>query len=255
METCLSESSVSPPHAGDSRLCWLDNLRIALIVVVVAHHAAQAYGPADWWYVEGEPRSGALATLSALDGTFFMSLFFFISAYFVPASHDRRSGWSFVGGRLLRLGVPVLVGALTLVPGLMYAYYVHYRGYPDISFARYFTDVYLGVGERPGDWSGPSWPDLQFGHLWFIQNLLAYSLLYALCRQAARLVGSRHAAPGTPPRPTRVPGHSALAGLTVALAGVTFLVRVRYPLDTWVPFHGGPAGSPRPLPPIPSRST
>ncbi|MGN5636549.1 acyltransferase family protein, partial [Streptomyces sp. AC154] len=33
-----------------------------------------------------------------------------------------------------------------------------------------------------------------------------------------------------------VPGHLALLALTVALTGATFAVRVRYPLDTWVPF-------------------
>ncbi|MGC5396796.1 acyltransferase family protein [Streptomyces sp. DT20] len=227
---------VSPQPAKDPRLDWLDTLRIALTILVVAHHSAQAYGPADWWYVEDGPRAGVLATLSALDGAFFMSLFFFVSAYFVPASYSRRGGRSFVRGRLLRLGVPVLAGALTLVPGLMYAYYVHYRGYPEISFPRYFADVYLGLGERPGDWSGPSWPDLQFGHLWFIQNLLAYSLLYALCRLVARPFRRSPAnAPGVLP-PRRVPGHLALAALTVALTGATFAVRVRYPLDTWVPF-------------------
>lgn len=187
---------VSPQPAKDPRLDWLDTLRIALTILVVAHHSAQAYGPADWWYVEDGPRAGILATLSALDGAFFMSLFFFVSAYFVPASYSRRGGRSFVRGRLLRLGVPVLAGALTLVPGLMYAYYVHYRGYPEISFPRYFADVYLGLGERPGDWSGPSWPDLQFGHLWFFQNLLAYSLLYALCPWWP----APSAAPPPPPR-------------------------------------------------------
>ncbi|MEK8174204.1 hypothetical protein NKH77_50170 [Streptomyces sp. M19] len=41
-------------------------------------------------------RSGALATLSAWDGTFFMSLFFFVSAVFVPASYDRHGGRAFV---------------------------------------------------------------------------------------------------------------------------------------------------------------
>ncbi|MFF1925940.1 acyltransferase family protein [Streptomyces sp. NPDC058221] len=229
----------SPPAltepAGRARLDWLDSLRVALVVLVVAHHAAQAYGPADWWYVEGGPRSGALATFSALDGTFFMSLFFFISAYFVPTSYDRRGGWPFVRGRLLRLGVPVLVGALTLVPALMYSYYVHFRGYPDISVSRYFTDVYLGSGEKPADWSGPSWPDLQFGHLWFIQNLLVYSLLYAVCRLAARLAHRRTTDRGVRPR-RRAPGHAALAALVVVLTGATFLVRLRYPLDTWVPF-------------------
>ncbi|MFG2594442.1 acyltransferase family protein [Streptomyces sp. NPDC048462] len=227
---------ISARPAPDPRLGWLDTLRIALIVMVVAHHCAQAYGPADWWYVEAGPRSDFLATLSALDGTFFMSLFFFVSAYFVPASYSRRGGGSFVRGRLLRLGVPVLIGALTLVPALMYAYYTRYRGYPDISFPRYFADVYLGLGERPADWSGPSWPDLQFGHLWFIQNLLAYSLLYALCRAAVRSVRRSPATDTAALAPRRVLGHLALLALTVVLTGATFAARVRYPLDTWVPF-------------------
>ncbi|MFD0019941.1 acyltransferase family protein [Streptomyces sp. NPDC058382] len=227
-------SDAPPPKAQPAlRHAWLDNLRIVLTVLVVVHHAAQPYGPSDWWYVEGQPRNQELATLSAVDGAFFMSLFFFVSAVFVPGSYERRGGWSFVKGRLLRLGIPVLVGALTIVPGLMYAFYVHYRDYPRVSFGRYFTDVYLGLGNKPADWTGPSWPDLQFGHLWFIQNLLAYSILYVLCRQAARLLrrrGSHRLRVEAP-----VPGHQALLLLTVGITVATFLVRLRYPLDTWVP--------------------
>ncbi|MBP8534568.1 acyltransferase family protein [Streptomyces sp. MK37H] len=219
-------------RASEARLPWLDHLRIAVTVLVVVHHAAQPYGPDDWWYVQSHPRSDALATLSALDGTFAMSLFFFVSAYFVPSSYQRHGVWAFAKGRLRRLGIPLVVGALTIVPGLMYAYYVHYRGYQPISYAHYFTDVYLGVGDKPDDWSGPSWPDLQFAHLWFVQNLLVYSMLYLLCRQAARLLRS---GPHTS-RPTRVPGHGALVLLTLALATATFAVRLRYRLDTWVPF-------------------
>jgi len=231
-----ARASLSPPRSTarqPRRLDWLDNLRIALTVLVVVHHAAQPYGPSDWWYVEGQPRAGALATLSAVDGSFFMSLFFFVSAVFVPDSYERRGGWAFVKGRFVRLGVPLVVGAVTIVPGLLYAYYVHYRGYPSIPFARYFTDVYLGLGDRPADWSGPSWPDLQFAHLWFVQNLLVYSLLYVLCRQGARLLGRarrrRRGGLGS------VPGHRALLVLTAGIAVATFLVRLRYPLDQWVP--------------------
>ncbi|MGH1554805.1 acyltransferase family protein [Streptomyces sp. L7] len=163
-----------------------------------------------------------------------MSLFFFVAAVFVPGSYARRGAWPFLKGRLMRLGIPVVVGALTIVPGLMYAYYVHYRGYPPIPFPRYYADVYLGLGDKPADWTGPSWPDLQFGHLWFIQNLLAYSVLYMLCHKAGRLLrrpgsGRRE---GTE-RP--VPRHGALLWLTAAVAVATFLVRLRYPLDEWVP--------------------
>ncbi|MFJ7237851.1 acyltransferase [Streptomyces olivaceus] len=220
-------SSSGPP--GGRRLDWLDNLRVALTVLVVLHHAAQPYGPADWWYVEGEPRAGALATLSAVDGAFFMSLFFFVSAVLVPASYERRGARRFLTGRLVRLGIPVVVGALTIVPGLMYAYYVHYRGYPPLSFPRYFADVYLGLGDRPAGWSGPSWPDLQFGHLWFIQNLLACTVVYVVLRRLGGLPRPR-ARRRLPP-----PGPLALAALTALVAGATFLVRLRYPLDEWVP--------------------
>jgi glucan biosynthesis protein C len=234
MDTISRSVPPQAPSRPSHRLAWLDNLRIALAALVVVHHAAQPYGPPDWWYVENQPRNRALATLSAVGGSFRMSLFFFVAALFVPGSYDRRGAGRFLKGRLLRLGVPLLVGALTIVPGLMYAYYVHYRGYPPISFPRYFTDVYLGLGEEPSDWSGPSWPDLQFAHLWFIQNLLAYSVLYVLCQQAARLVRRR--------RPDRIrtdraaPGHRELLWLTAAIAVAAFAVRLRYPLDTWVPF-------------------
>ncbi|MEU8706311.1 acyltransferase [Streptomyces sp. NPDC048565] len=216
------------------RLDWLDNLRIALTVLVVIHHAAQPYGPEDWWYVEGQPRTPALATLSAVDGSFFMSLFFFVSAVFVPGSCRRRGFWRFLKGRLVRLGIPVVVGALTIVPGLMYAYYVHYRGYPPISFPRYFLDVYLGLGEKPADWTRPSWPDLQFGHLWFIQNLLAYTVLYMVCSRVGRLL-QRYYGGGRVRAARPAPGHRALAGLTAAITAATFLVRLWYPLDEWVP--------------------
>ncbi|MGA5452092.1 acyltransferase family protein [Streptomyces umbrinus] len=231
----LASPRQAPDHLAH-RLAWLDSIRIALTVLVVVHHAAQPYGPTDWWYVEDQPRTGALAALSAVDGAFFMSLFFFVSAVFVPGSYDRHGAWRFLRGRLIRLGIPVMAGALTIVPGLMYAYYVHYRGYPPIPFPRYVTDVYLGFGNEPAGWSGPSWPDLQFGHLWFIQNLLAYSALYVLCRQAARLLTRRSGHPHRERREIPVPGHRALLCLTAAIAAATFAIRLRYPLDTWIPF-------------------
>ncbi|MEK8174203.1 hypothetical protein NKH77_50165 [Streptomyces sp. M19] len=89
------------------------------------------------------------------------------------------------------------------------------------------------MGEEPADWTGPSWPDLQFGHLWFVENLLACCVLYAVCRRAARPLPRRAASAR---RRDTVPGHGHLALLVVALAAATFAVRLRYPLDTWVPF-------------------
>ncbi|TCC00366.1 acyltransferase [Micromonospora zingiberis] len=229
-------SSVHPPDQQPRRphLHYLDNLRVAMILMVVIHHAAQPYGPADWWYFRSDQRTEELATVSAVGGAFRMSLLFFVAAYLVPRSVDRKGGWGFTRGRLTRLGIPFLVGSATIIPALMYTYYVQYRGNPPISFGRYYRDVFLGFSAEPAGWTGPIWPDLQFGHLWFIQNLLVFSLLYLACRTVARLVGRyrRRPAPGWL---TRTPGHRALLGLTLALTVVAFLVRIRYPLDEWVP--------------------
>ncbi|BCB92097.1 acyltransferase family protein [Phytohabitans suffuscus] len=222
----------SPAGATRPYLHYLDNLRVAMILMVVVHHAAQAYGPPDWWYVHDDRHAGALATLSAVGGAFRMSLLFFVAGYLVPRPADRKGAWGFARGRLRRLGIPFLVGAATIIPALMYAYYTRYRGYPPISFPRYYVDVFLGFGQEPADWTGPIWPDLQFGHLWFIQNLLVLSLLYLAARALARLAGrvAHRPAPALP-----VPGHRALAAFTVLLAAVAFTIRIRYPLDAWVP--------------------
>ncbi|SEC10361.1 Acyltransferase family protein [Streptomyces sp. 2131.1] len=111
----------------------------------------------------------------------------------------------------------------------------------------YFLDVYLGLGDKPADWTGPSWPDLRFGHLWFIQNLLAYTVLYVVCSRAGRLLqrlrrgGRVHVA-------CPAPRHRALLGLTAVIAAATFLVRLRYPLDEWVPVLDFPQVEPARVP-------
>jgi glucan biosynthesis protein C len=123
------------------------------------------------------------------------------------------------------------VSVTILMPwaAMTYTSYVHYRGSPPISFPRYYTQVFLGFGEEPANWSGPIWPDLQFGHLWFIQNLLVLGMLYVVCRWALDRLGGRWH------RPIRVPGHQELVVLTVLVAAAAFVIRIWYTLDTWVP--------------------
>lgn len=65
------------------RLFFIDNLRIGLIALVVAHHAGQAYGPTGgWWYFMEPARAGILGAFFDVNRSFFMSLFFMISGYF-----------------------------------------------------------------------------------------------------------------------------------------------------------------------------
>ncbi|TWD82483.1 surface polysaccharide O-acyltransferase-like enzyme [Kribbella amoyensis] len=208
------------------RLHFLDHLKVALVVLVVLHHAAQPFGPPDWWYVTGTDRWEPLGRFTVVNGAFFMSLFFAISAYLLPASFDRKGGPRYLLDRFRRLGAPLLFGVAVIIPALMYAHYRVFRDYPSISFGRYYTDVYLGLAPEPAGWTGPSWPDLQFGHLWFIEHLLVYAILYAVWRAVVR----------RRPRPSTVesPRTAAIIGFTAVLGLGTYAIRITWPVDTWV---------------------
>lgn len=157
-----------------------------------------------------------------------MSLFFFLSAYFLPASIEKKGIKQFLRERLYRLGLPIVIGFLTIIPILMYFYYVNFRGYPSISFFSYYINIYFGLGEMPPDWTGPSWPDMQFGHLWFLQHLLLYSL-FAVIGQKLIL--------RKPLKQFRV-SVTPIFCLVITLTLVTFVVRIWHPIDSWVGFLG-----------------
>lgn len=219
----------SAPHAD--RLAYLDNLRVALIVLVVAHHAGQAYGPGGWWYFDNPERASWLSTLFILNRSYFMSLFFMISGYFLPSAFDRKGAARFLKDRGLRLGVPLVCFFLAVIPTMLYVYYLNFRGYGPRPFWDYYLNVYFGAGGMPAGWSGPTWPDMQFGHLWFVEHLLVLAIAYA----AWRLVRGGAPAPGAAPR---LPTHASILLFALALALTTFAVRIEYPIDRWVGLLG-----------------
>ena len=218
--------------SGRQTLFFVDNIRIALIALVIAHHAGQAYGPTGgFWYFENPYRASILSAFFVVNRSFFMSLFFMISGYFLPASYDRKGAKNFLNDRLRRLGVPLLFFFFVVIPAMTYAYYLNFRHYGHLPFIRYYSQFYFGRGTRPLDWSG-RWPDAQFGHLWFIEHLLVFAVCYVIWRLIH-------------PRPARIesggerpPRNSEILAFTLALAVVTFVVRIWYPIDKWSAFLG-----------------
>ena len=56
------------------RLYFLDYLRVALTMLVIAHHVAQTYGPTGGdWPVKGEPVSEAAREIRRLGGTLYFT--------------------------------------------------------------------------------------------------------------------------------------------------------------------------------------
>jgi glucan biosynthesis protein C len=183
------------------RLYYLDNLRIVLTILVIAHHVGQAYGPTGgWWPVQEAARAAVLGPFFTVNRSFFMSLFFMISGYLLVGAYERSGPRSFILGRLQRLGIPVLFFGLLMI------------------LARIFV-----FGERIANWNEV----FNAGHLWYLEHLLLFSLGYALWR---RLRGSRK--PADLNRQP-LPGFFAVLAFALAVAVGSALVRIWSPIDRW----------------------
>ena len=175
-----------------SRLFYLDNLKILLIFLVILHHVGQGYGPSGGWWFYMTSQPGKLEWMGrffCVNASFFMGLFFMISGYFFAPSFDKKGFKKYTTDKFVRYGIPLLFVYWILMPPIFYFNYELYTDNPSLSFFTFFRQIYLGTGGQP-DWFKPTltWPlrDLGFGHLWFVENLLVYAILYAVLRVILR---------------------------------------------------------------------
>jgi peptidoglycan/LPS O-acetylase OafA/YrhL len=241
-------SDLLPLAARDTRrLFFLDNVRIALTVLVIAHHVGQAYGPTGgFWPIQEAQRARILGPFFTVNRSFFMSFFFLISGYLMVMSYDRSGPVRFVRSRLLRLGVPLVAFFFLVIPLQQYLCHCAAGDLGTMSFGRYYTDCYFGHGVRPAGWRGPAWPELNFGHLWYVEHLLIASLCYALVRivwrrpPAAQPPSAEAAIPpeGGRAAGAKPPGHLAIVLFALALAFASGMIRIWYPIDRWIGFLG-----------------
>jgi surface polysaccharide O-acyltransferase-like enzyme len=215
----------SHPYEKDGRrLVFIDALRVAAIAFVIIHHAAQAYGPTGgFWPVHDRGQSGWFAPFYTANAAFGMGLLFLLAGYFVPQAYDRKGAWLFLKERFGRIGIPL--AAFALLVHLPMAYLLAGSPAP-----RQFLYSLYERGWQP-----------VYAHLWFVAHLLLYCVAYA----GWRCISQR--SEGKPIR-LSLPSHAAVASFIVALALITWLVRIWYPVDKWVPFLGIMPAEPAHLP-------
>ncbi|MBT3267669.1 acyltransferase family protein [Candidatus Poribacteria bacterium] len=207
------------------RLLYMDHLRVFLTVLVILHHAAITYGAPGGWYYREDPPNGLAAEVLltlfvATNQAFFMGFFFFIAGYFTPQAYDRKGAAAFLSDRAKRLGIPLVVYALSIDPAMGYALRASARGAGE-SPADAFRAVMGGL------------PRIGVGPLWFVEILLIFSVVYV----GVRLLAPYQQGSGTASQTTaRVPGFVRLAGCALALGVVSFAVRVRIPVGGSLPF-------------------
>ena len=95
------------------RLAYLDNLKILLVVGVIAMHTAITYGLDGSWYLESydempDALVGAVSFVLGVGWLFGLGLFFLIAGRLSAPSLDRKGSARFARDRLIRLGVPLL---------------------------------------------------------------------------------------------------------------------------------------------------
>ena len=199
------------PYGQGRRLIFIDGLRVAAVALVIVHHAAQAYGPTGgFWPVHDTAQSGWFTPFYTANAAFGMGLLFLVAGHFTAASLERKGARLFLRERWARIGIPL--ASLVLLVHLPAAYLIAGRPAP----ASFVASLYAR-----------GWQPIYL-HLWFLAHLMLYSAVFVAWRQ---LVGGAEAASRTRPPP----GSAAIAGLVATLALITWIVRLRYPVDDWVP--------------------
>jgi peptidoglycan/LPS O-acetylase OafA/YrhL len=208
------ESPVQAATEKTSRLFFIDHLRAALVILVVLHHVALVYGAgAPFYYVE-PPFTDPLAFLVLLvfvlfNQAWFMGALYLIAGYFTPGSYNRKGSGSFLKGKLIRLGIPLVIWIFVLSP---------------ISS--------IGYWQMPAELTGItnplSWGAYPFllglGVAWFLALLLIFNFGYAAWRWLTRnrISSSRSESSS--------PSYLGIGIFIVVLALVSYLVRIIIPI-------------------------
>jgi hypothetical protein len=160
----------------------LSNLRAVVIVIVLAFHSVLAYlaslPPAAYRFDDAPYRWQAIPIVDgqrwfgfdlfcAWQDVSLMSLMFFLSGLFVPSSLARKGSITFLSDRFFRIGLPLVLVVVFLMPATYYPTYLVTAVEPGVfNYWQHLTAL-------------PFWP---CGPQWFLWQLLALNVL-AACLQ------------------------------------------------------------------------
>ena len=200
------------PTAAKNNILYINHLRVLLTILVILHHTFITYGASgSWYFTQKTTHTGALIPMTmfvAVNQSFFMGFFFFFAAFFSEPSYRKKGAGRFMLDRLKRLGLPLVFYSLVLSPCMNYAVARYGRGVA-ISFRDYINGY--------DDW-------IDFGVLWFTAALLVFSLIYVLVKPVQD---------GRPRRNYPLPSDRAIFIFALAVAAVSYVVRMVFPLG-WV---------------------
>ncbi len=191
------------------RFYFLDNLRILLICLVIITHTAITYGAVGGWYyveISDDSISSVLLTIvTAVNQSFFMGLFFFISGYFIPLSYDKKGRKKFIKDKCMRLGIPLFVFIFILSPLLEFFlnqnYYHTLLNYYQMNIVNF--------------------KNIEFGPLWFVEALIYFNIIYLLIRSLNIKISINY---------HKKPTFFFVIITSIFVSILTFIVRINFPV-------------------------
>jgi len=177
-----------------NRNLWIDYLRSAITVLVVAHHSSHAYTT----FATFDKKAYINSTHAIVDikrwigmdlfqnfnDIFFMSLMFLIGGLFLIRSINKKGETNFIKDRFYRLFIPFLVlGTFFMLIAYFPSYYVAHNNVDIIAYVNDFFWV-------------EKWP---VGPPWFIWVLFLFNLLFALFYKIGEKIGISFSIAGNKP--------------------------------------------------------
>jgi len=222
-----SRRPIHPPAARPrrERVPYLDNLKALLVAAIIVAHSFVAYSDYSgaWPYqsvqeVRLPGAVNAVIRVPIVAGVLCAMGFFLISGLVTPGSLDRKGPGRYARDRIVRLGIP-LVAFLFMWQGLIWWIWHATGDWTQAWWAGSYWSVFMNAS-----------PFLDPGPMWFVADLLIYSLGYAAWRGLRR----HHASPfskhvrsaGGERHP---PSGRTLIALAAGISLATILVRPVFP--------------------------
>ncbi|MFT8312991.1 MAG: acyltransferase family protein [Clostridium sp.] len=199
-----------------SRILFIDNIRLTMIIIVVLVHTSVTYsGIGGWYYIENKSVDTVSKIIFAIFNTFsqsyFMGFLFLIAGYFIPKAYDKKGAGKFIKDRIVRLGLPVIIYIFVIHPFIEYFIMGIFIDKPVQAFNQYYIN-YI----KPFGFLGNTGP------LWFALALLIFTLIYALVRrnfkQSIKLI--------------KYPNHLSIILIILLISFLNFVVRIFQPFGT-----------------------
>ena len=166
----------------------LDWIKVLAMFTVFLYHCSMFFNSFDWHIKNNILNHTYIEFFSLLVGNWIMPVFFVVSGMSTYYALKRRNSKKYINERLVRLGVPLLLGIFLLSPPQVYIERItnnQFKGSFIQFFPHYFDGLYLEMGGT-GNFAF-------FGHhLWYLLMLLLFSVItLPFFLKTMRIAGSK----------------------------------------------------------------